>query len=765
MIRNVVKVLILFVSCLGSSFLLVSGLTCRSSSVEQVKQWTLNVAMFVPLPDKDYDPAFDQGYSIIPAVELAADQINKRTDILPLRHLNVIVQDSGCDKSPKTAIETLRVLRDLRETQNGPTSIIGPACSEDSIFIANTFHRIFSLPILYSGTTPRLSESAGDTPNAFGIISSTTVLIDALIRIATKENWNWEDIAVLYDESTERYQDTYDTFIRGLNNSQLPSYTRQITSSQIPLAEVIDRNIRIVVVISGKRPARQLACIAGQPTVKFAFPIQQLIFVERSLDDFLGEEFSFTELGENKDYHCDEETLIRGLNGSVFLNQALDSVDPDTVTESNYTAGQVKQQYRERLLECGKLTNMNLSETTHAYAYYDAMWALAQGMHLGIYSPNPSFDAINEAILNNVSFQGASDWISFSDDHHVANAVNIEQLNDSSLLVRGVSNGSYLVYTNDTFIDDEFTEVNEILHPALIAFGCLSCALSFLFTVILQVTNTHFRDYPTVKASSPRLSHFIFIGCYLLLIALIISTLRHVWPNLSGAVLCNLDIVCALLGYCLIFSTILAKSWRTYRIFNHPFESQRFLHDSTLTIIIAFLLIVEVLLLTINLAVSPFKASVSATFVPSQWPPVKRLTTICVANPVGYIALPLVFQVLLTLGNIFLATLNRNVTHKNFRTTRQIIVLVYILAITWLLGGPLLAVFYFLDSSVHLTYLIYSILLSTTVILCLSVLILPAVLLAADTKWKRSFSARTHRGSWLIRRSFRESNTDATFVK
>jgi hypothetical protein len=39
--------------------------------------------VLVPLPDDDYDPAFDQGYSIIPAVELATEQINERTDILP----------------------------------------------------------------------------------------------------------------------------------------------------------------------------------------------------------------------------------------------------------------------------------------------------------------------------------------------------------------------------------------------------------------------------------------------------------------------------------------------------------------------------------------------------------------------------------------------------------------------------------------------------------------------------------------------------------
>ena len=745
----------------------VESLSCRS--VTRIKgQFPLNVLVLVPLPDEDYDPAFDQGYSIIPAVELAAEQINRRTDILPGLNLMPNVKDAGCDKPPKTALETVKLLRELLATRNGPLGVIGPACSEDSMFIANTFNNTYKLPVLYSGTTPYLSEYAGDTPNAHGMVSSATVLINALFQIADREEWNWENVAILYDESRYHFQQIYDAYVRELKTSQQGAgYTRQIADSQIPLREILERNARIVVVFSDKKPARQLVCLAGQSDVKFVFPIRQFIFIERSLEDFLGDESaepSFIERSEGKKYHCDEETVMRGLNGSVLLNQALDSVDPDVVTVSNYTAEQVKEQYRERLLECGR--NMDpaviLKESRYAYPYYDAMWVLAYGLQIASKLPYHSFEKffydVNVVLQNNVSFQGISGWIDFKEDYHVSNPVNIEQVYESTTVLIGVRrNESELSYDHsNVFISDKFTAMKVVLHPALTTLGFLTISLSFMLTVILQFLNTYLQRYPSVKASSSRLNHFIFIGCYFLVFAVFISTLRHMIPELTGIILCNLDIIFIILGYCLIFATIFAKSWRTYQIFCHPFESHKFLRDSTLSFLIAVFIIIQILLIIPFLAVSPFHKDISIIIDTTLWPPVEKLTTTCVTHSVSYIIIPLLFEFLLTTATVFLATLNRNIKRTNFRTTKQILVLAYILAIIWLLGGSLLVIFYLVHYSLDIIYLIYASLLIFTIVLCQIILIAPALGLAANAKWKLRQRAESQRESWL-RKSFSRS--------
>ena len=741
--------------------ILSASISCRSANITQFKPLFLTVLVLVPFPGDDFHPAFDQGYSIIPAVEIAVEQINKRTDILPIAKLKLRVRASGCDQPSKTGLESVKLLRELRADRQKPFGVIGPTCSEDSIFIANMFQRILNIPVFYSGTTPYLSENADDTPIAYGMISSNTVLIDALFKIADKEKWKWENIAVLYDETRESFKRTYNAFLRELmnNSQQVAGYHRQIADSQIPLREIIERNIRIVVVFSDKKPAHQLACLAGQSTVNFIFPIRQFIFIERSLEDFLGNEnaeASFVDMSVCERYYCDKETVMRGLNGSVLLNQALDSEDPDMPTVSNYTVGQIKEQYKERLSEYGQAMDpaMNLKGTSFAYSYYDATWALAYGLHNAILNYSlPAVATIHEAIQKNVSFQGVSGWIEFKDSndpHHVSNRVDIVQVNGSTVVLIGTRrNESQTSYNPNSFISDKFTTVMSVsLHPALVALGFLTTVLSFLFTVSLQLMNTFLRQYPSVKASSPQLNHFIFIGCYLLQSAIVISTVRHLIPEFKGVVLCNLDVIAVVMGDCLILSTIFAKSWRTYCIFSHPFGSHRFLRDCTLSILIGIFIIVQMLLILPFLLISPFQKQVSSVIDTSLFPPIRKLTTTCSVQSIGYMAFLLIFELFLTIATIFLATLNRNIRHTNFRTTRQILILVYILAIAWLLGGALLVMFYLLHYSDNIIYGTYTTLLVFTVFICQATLIVPALVNAVNAKCK----ARFRRRSWLLLR-------------
>ena len=336
----------------------------------------------------------------------------------------------------------------------------------------------------------------------------------------------------------------------------------------------MERNIRIVVVFSSKEPAQQLACLAGQSTVNFVFPIYQFIFIEKFFEDFLegGTEFSFMQNSDGRQYYCDTETLMRGLNGSVLINQALDSVDPNIVTVSNYTAGQIKQQYKERVKECGNTLNTTLSVTSLAYPYYDVMWALAIGMDMVSSNRTGSFfKAVHNALLNSVSFQGVSSWIDFKQRHHVSNLAIIYQIMESGASVKGLWNKSALTYTNNTFISDEFMTVSISLHTSLAVSGLFIASVMVVVTVVVQTVMVLYRNYPSIKASSTRLNHFVYLGCYLFAASIVANTLRLIIP------------------------------------------------------------------------------------------PVKRTESVCVTESVGYIILPLIFQLYLILATVFLATLNRNV--------------------------------------------------------------------------------------------------------
>ena len=695
----------------------------------------LNFAVFVPLPDANNAPIFDKGHSIIPAVQLAVEQINNRTDILPSYDINILVRDSGCDKASTTAIGTVSVIRDLLPGRNGPLGFIGPACSEDSKFVISIFQNSFHLPVLYSGTTPYLSTNNENWPIAFGMVSSTAVLVETLIRIGSREEWNWENIAVLYDDSREHFQLTYDVLIRGLDKlSQRVGYTQRFSASQIPLDEITKKNTRLVVVISGKIPAQKLVCLAGQSLITSVYPIYQFIFIERSLDDFLEVSTTFQQLCSHDDasYQYDKDTMSRGLNGSIFLNQALNSVPSEVVTVSNHTVGQVKAQYRKKLAAYQETLNSNLSESSFAYPYYDAVWALALGLHRITLRPDPSINVLRGEIEKNTSFQGVSGWIDFNHRRHVSNTIHIFQVNNLKAIDRGTWNGSVLEYEPQTFVSDKFVTKPVVVHNALLILAMILATLLLISTLILQIVTIAYRDYSSVKASSVHLNHFIYLGCYLFVMAIVTNTVHHISPIANAhAMLCNVDVFSSIFAGCFIVSTVLVKLWRTYRIFIHVFKTARShhysLHNGTLAMIVLVLNLTQVLVSIPAMVASPFEDKILFVYDNSIWPPTKLIRSECTIHSVSYIVIPLLFLFSLALAAVFLATLNRSVKRKHFRTTKQVVMLIYILTILWAIGGSLLAIFYRLNFSENVTYSFHVCLVVATVALCQLMLIVPSL--------------------------------------
>ena len=736
-------------------------------------QWPLDFLVLVPQLNGDSASidTVNRGHSIIPAVQLAVEQINNRTDILPNHYLRkVLVGETGCyTETSRTAVSMVSILRGLLSNKQGPVTIIGPACSEGSIFVINMIHRMLSVPVFYSGTTPLLSEDHDARPLAFGMISSTDVLVETLMRIAHKEEWNWENIAVLYsDEPREHYKDSYEVFVHALNNTQKLGYAGQISPTHIPLDEIIERSIRIAIILSNEYLVCQLVCLAARTEIGFVFPTYQFVFIETSPEDILRGKFVLTQVSNEKSFtddHCSEDAMIRGLNGSIFLNQALDSVHPDVVTVSNYSVGQVKEEYRSKLVEYGQRMNLSLSETAYAYTYYDATWAMALGLHLSFQVPFATITTPFDVIFNEVHFQGVTSWIEFSNRRHVTNPVSIHQANGRLTLMRGLCNGSVLTYAPKTFISDKFKSEQIFLHPVLATIGLVLSGLLLIVAMVFQILTIIYRNYPSVKANSTQLNHFIFVGCYLFIAGLLANTVHGSFPGVNGTVLCNFDLFTTSLASSFILATILTKSWRIYRIFSHVFKTARghqySLHDGTLATIIAGITSLQVILFVPSFYISPYKEKTVFTFDHSQWPPVINTQATCVTQSVGYIAIPFIYLLFLILATVILATLNRNVKRKHFQTAKHIFIFVYMLTIMWAIIVPVVLLSYILNFSMNVTYSFLLLILVLTVILCLVMLIVPSFvpvvterdlkashcLTSVRTSFTRSFTQSAHRTS------------------
>lgn len=93
-----------------------------SSATQGANPATVTYSLFVFVhppnynPNEPYSPAFDQGLSILQAIELAVKHINERTDLqLPgsINTINVTVKVSGCDTYSETVVSIVSSLREF----------------------------------------------------------------------------------------------------------------------------------------------------------------------------------------------------------------------------------------------------------------------------------------------------------------------------------------------------------------------------------------------------------------------------------------------------------------------------------------------------------------------------------------------------------------------------------------------------------------------------------------------------------------------------
>ena len=558
--------------------------------------------------------------------------------------------------------------------------------------------------------------------------------------------WEWKNIAFIYESSRKYFRDTYRELLTRINVTQLGYVSPMIAPFFLPLAEIKRLNIRIVIALTSAQAARQLACLAGH--IDFKYPIYQIVYIERTLHNFLDKtDFNFTLGGDQQEYVCNQQQILKGLNGSVFLRYSLDTIDPSLIAESKYTIGQVREQYQEMLREYAEEMSMTLRSNVYAYPYYDAAWALALSFNrtlnlAGSYSISSGYEITGasemlQSTVANISFQGVSAWIKFDNERHVTNNVDIFQVLGRKQMKRGYWNGSdnIVVLLNvslTAFIDDEFTIEYAKVHTALIAVGLTATLITLAFAMYLQLINTVMRKSPAVKSNSPRLNHFIFVGSYLYIISAIVTSIHMGFPKAVadtnlGPTVCNIIPLAMILGYSFIIGTILAKLWRIYSIFRRTFDFQYLLGDKSLAAFIFTNGVITVILYTPVLIWSPFYFDITEIIIPpsdNSTPPTQVNLVSCYSLSIPWLVVPsLLQQLIASLFAVMLAILDRKVKHKYFHNTVYINVFVYVLTFSVAIGASVLAILHMLRVSINAFYAIYMVLLLFNVCTCLVVLV------------------------------------------
>ena len=732
---------------------------CSSQRSDTSRPETINFGLMLSFRDPEgngiFPSAFDDGHDIAPAVYLAVEQVNNRSDLLHDYRINISRFDGGCDVS----VRTLLSVNELYCSCEPIVGIIGPSCDQSSMTVSHFTNRAeFSkVTINYEMKTYNKSSDRDydvTQPYSFKIFGLGIRNVEAIADLIKRNNWN--NSALLFTGDS-----TYDPYIERareeiIKHTNLSGYQFRLTlpvyrKFYIPVKELQNHHIRVTVVLASSSTVLRLLCLAYHEGMMF--PKYQWIFESKIDLDFHETSFAYN----GSEYNCSESDISSSLYGSIyfFLDVLSDEDQSNTVTDAGVTYEEYDRAYSMQADKYSSEFGVQSQPKSWAKGFYDAVWVLAIALNDSLADLNMSLTefkwgsrSLAERIrshLLNVDYKGIIGGIKF----HNETGVNREH----NLTVSVYQYGQNLKSKRIAFYDGEFTFLSNTSESdifikahfkmrymhidrlvAIILF--VVTVFSLTITIFAHVVNIIYRKHKAIKSSSPALNNLVFLGCYLIVIGVTIDIVSHVKAVVENASeirpsLCALFVWLVNIGTTLLFGTICAKTWRLHRIYTLGKELKtdvRFIQGYYLFGFVCILAIVDSFICLLWHLVSPFMLSRTEKIYSDteSEDPVLLVEETCQSSyTVYFLSILLLPKTLVTIASLYMA-LTTNINIREFKTS-NIIILTYLMTILLVLGIPLYVLVSDSDDVISVRDIVSSMFLNITVCVCVVLLFLPLI--------------------------------------
>ena len=703
------------------------------------KNRTLYILSMLAYPDPNnissLNPTFTDAEFLQRGARLAVEEINNRSDILADYRLEVIEADCGCNLYWKGVISFTKYLYGYAGDKQ-IVGLIGPECSDSTLPIAALLARPqVSLVNIHLGSSPLLSNRTL-YPYTIGILPPKALVVEAYLALFKYNNWT--RAASLYNPLMVSDYTAYRLLEQKLKKTGVElSFTSEATTSYLPLDALKSTNVRVIVSFLRSDSIQRLLCIAYH--LKMVYPRYQWIF---QFAPPKAANVSFTYGGTF--YSCTAEQLTIVVQRSITFESTYASTNLTRVTN---------------------LTEVLLNSTCSPYrdclAVFDAAWALALALNRSAAQEagpmllsnyrygNGIFTEMVRQELEKVQFRGAVGDVRFSKDNgYISNVqIVVKQYFDGYKTVAFLKPGADVSIDVNasiaSFVSSSFNEVTVTIPLAMaVVVIVVNVAAVFLIAVI-HVINTRYHEVNTIKASSPRLNHLAYIGCYMIVLASLVYTAMEAFllGHGLGTVMCNVFPWFVMLGFTLVFGTVLVKTGRLYFIFKSSIGLQRnsaiVTSDYTLTfIVMAFALVGAVLCIVWSVVDASFRTDVRKPTGTSDGNLEVRIKGQCSSKyQLNFVVAIVAYLAVLIMCCVVLAISNRTIKWKEFKSN-GIILLVYMLLLT---NGTCGAVYYVVwhaafDNSI--AYAMFSLMLAANVYLCIGLLFAPPVTPVFQQLWR-----------------------------
>jgi len=421
---------------------------------------------FVPGFTLELHYSFDLGNAFYPALQLAAEMVNNRTDLLQGYNLKLLAENSGCIVQFR-GTEGLVTGLSLGKDNYPIAGVIGSACSTSSIAIAAMCGReeISLLNIYFTGT-PVLNDRQ-KYPFSYGSIDSVDVIAYAVLSLIERQSWS--NVGVIYAASRFYYY----SLAKMLNEAVMVhngNVDRGITLTQISVSNSKPEAVtsfqnknRIVVFMADGELLLQMLCLLDSRGIKF--PNYMFIMA----GTFLVQPNSVEVRLGSRTVSCSLSTIEAILNTSVLIDYQLESTDKDGIKFSNISLNTFKK-YKERLDVYNQEHGSDLPALPDAAILYDSLWSLSLAL-------NHSMDRVNlstysyfgqqentkiiRSELEKLDFEGVSGRVRYNSlTGRVKQNISVSLLSGKKLGFYTSSSNVITVVAEDfnsSFISDKFT--------------------------------------------------------------------------------------------------------------------------------------------------------------------------------------------------------------------------------------------------------------------------------------------------------------------
>ena len=629
------------------------------------------------------------------AALIAVNHINNRHDLLPGYKLSLIQGDSGCLFTDRAIVSYVQNVVYPREDLIA--GMVGPLCSDSVRILSSLVNRQeISIPQIHLSMLPTF-HNRDMYANSFGILGSIIHLIDSVTSLVDIQNWY---TLLLYEDENKSFQEA----IEQLDTSMFTS--ERVREGFVRLDPL---GSRVVIILAGG----PLVCEILREAVKnkMVYPAFQWIVMGLEYEQLL-------------------------LSDGCFVGDVLDkllfvtfNVDTAFKTDTDVCGGD------EDLKEIRKTCNNNFS---HVSLVYDSICALAFAFNSSL----PLYDnstrgkehlkSLVTSNLAEITFNGLSGFISFdSSTGYNKRRVDINQIsNETVKLIGYFSGGSLTLINNSELINISKRTQLESVRVEVAVLLALVTVVQLFIIITLHILTVVYRKHTSIRASNPKLSHSIFIGCYILVTTLMV----FLWPYKTIAMLKGKAELCLIfnlwllpIGVTLIFAPLIAHIWRLYRIFTHFRNPGCCISNSALCLIIAVQIAVDLTIAILGTTLTPTFITRTNTGRISTEGKVIMSAMCNYQNSHVWWILMLVYKFIQVSTLLGLSCLTKNIKlNRNF-TTNRFKFASYLMIVATSVLTPLFLILWITNADIHADVVVICILANCLLLLCILFILLPPI--------------------------------------